>query len=83
MRMRNISKREEYKYLDEDACQGTYSNDRRAKMKIKPINPVARQLREPRFKKQVIKSKKHYTRKGRSIRPFHIKKHLLVKQILL
>lgn len=34
-------------------------------------NPIARQVREPRFRKRVVKSKKVYTRKGRSIRPFH------------
>ena len=35
-------------------------------------NPVARKIREPRFRKRVVISKKVYTRKGRSIRPFHI-----------
>lgn len=29
-------------------------------------NPIARELRDPRYKKRVIKSKKVYTRKGKA-----------------
>jgi hypothetical protein len=33
----------------------------------KPRNPVARELRDPRFRKQIVKSKKVYDRKKLSL----------------
>jgi hypothetical protein len=41
-------------------------------------NPIARKIRDPRFRKRVVKSKKVYTRKGRSNRPFHVFSNRLV-----